>query len=474
MHESQNHSIAVRTIGIFLVHLQAYTKVVKTMDMLKKVARFIETHQLLQPCERVLVGVSGGVDSVVLLHILTSLGFECVVAHCNFHLRGIESMRDEQFVRRLASEYELSYQQTDFDTAQYARINKISIEMAARKLRYDWFAQIAVETACSVIAVAHHADDSAETMLLNLIRGTGLRGLTGIAPINGNVVRPLLCAERYEIERYADTHKLPFVIDSTNASNDYSRNKIRNAILPLMAEINPAVKRTLAKNTERLSGAWRIYSQKIEEIALDITHTDNEHYFIDIKKLKHQTDPQTVLYELLQPFGFNADVTTDIYGNLSRISGSRFYSDSHFVLKDRKFLIVSKIVCVAREEYSIEEQNIAVKEPICLTFRKIERTVSFTPSKKIDKVHIDAEKLKYPLILRHWQAGDVFQPFGMSRNKKISDFFIDKKLNRCQKDAVWVLTSSAGEIIWLVGLRLDNRFRITDKTKHVLEIALSQ
>ena len=443
------------------------------METLKKVRQFIETNNLLQDNERILVGVSGGADSVVLLHILLKLRYTCVVAHCNFHLRGKESDRDEKFVETLAGKYGLLYKKVDFDTVGYARSNKISIEMAARELRYAWFNKVATETKCSSTAVAHHADDSIETVLLNIIRGTGLKGITGIEPKYGKVVRPLLCCNRTEIENYARRYKIPFVTDSTNASNDYSRNKIRNVLLPLMTEINPSVRQTLVDNTIRMRGAWNIYSDKLEEIKNEVSTREDENYLIDIEKLKTQTDVKTVLFELLQPFHFHPDVISDIYDNLDKRSGGRFYSDSHRLLKDRKFLIIDEIEKLSQIEYPIEENVPEINFPIHLSLTKTDKQPGFKPSKLPKKIHVDADKIKFPLTLRKWQKGDSFYPFGMKRSKKLSNFFIDEKLNRNQKENVWIL-SSGTKIIWLVGLRLDNRFRITNSTKKVLEITLNE
>lgn len=441
------------------------------METLKKVRQFIETNQLLQDNERVLVGVSGGADSVVLLDVLLKLQYTCVVAHCNFHLRDEESNRDEKFVENLAEKYNLLYKKVDFNTVGYAKSNKISIEMAARELRYAWFNRMAAETKCSSIAVAHHADDSIETVLLNLIRGTGLKGLTGIELKNGNLVRPLLCCNRNEIEKYAGKYKLEYVTDSTNASNDYSRNKIRNVLLPLMSEINPSIKQTLAENTVRIRGAWKIYTDKIEEVKHEITSREGENFLINIEKLKNQPDVQTVLYELLQPFHFNSDVISDIYKSLDKRSGNRFFSDSHRLLKDRNFLIIDEIERVSSIEFPIDENTAEINFPIHLTFIKKENHPGFVPSKLSDTIHVDADKIKFPLTLRKWQNGDYFYPFGMKKSKKLSDFFIDEKLNRNQKEDVWIL-STDNKIIWLVGLRLDNQFRINQSTKNILEIQL--
>lgn len=443
------------------------------MEILKKVSQFIDANQLLQENERILVGVSGGSDSVVMLHILLKLGFECVVAHCNFHLRGEESMRDELFVEKLAESYKISYKKIDFDTIGYAKANKISIEMAARELRYNWFRSQAQLNKCTSIATAHHSDDSIETLLLNLIRGTGLKGLTGIEPKNGNIVRPLLTCSRSEIENYAQKHKLEFVTDSTNKESDFSRNKIRNIILPLMAEVNPSVKKSMAENIARLRGAWYIYAEKIAEIESEITFSKGDQFYINIEKVKSHSEPQTVLYEILQKFHFHSDVVEDVYEGLDKPAGIRFFSDTHRLLKDREYLIVDIIEPNSKLEYSIEENKTSIETPVKVELRKLSWNKEFIFSKSADKIHIDADKVKFPLTLRKWKHGDSFQPFGMKTSKKLSDFFIDEKINRNQKEELWLLESE-NKIVWIIGIRLDDRFKITKHTQNILEIALNQ
>ncbi|MHB9055164.1 MAG: tRNA lysidine(34) synthetase TilS [Paludibacteraceae bacterium] len=440
------------------------------METLKKVREFILSNQLLQPGERVLVGVSGGIDSVVLLNILLKSGYECIVAHCNFHLRGSESDRDEKFVENLAKDYGILYKKIDFDTINYARSNKISIEMAARELRYGWFNKMAKETGATSIIVAHHSDDSIETFILNLVRGTGLKGLTGIDPQFRNIIRPLLCCSRQEIDAYAKANDLKSVFDSTNASNDYNRNKIRNQVLPVLSGINPSVRQTLAEDIIRIKGAWKIFNEKIHEIKEKIVLQDEKNIYVSIPELKKQADVNTVLYEILNPYNFNNDVIEDIVMSLDNTSGSTFTSPTHCLLKDRNTLIINEIETKNELEYKITEGINELTEPVHLIFKFMTNFPEFQVSKSPDTIHVDANKLKFPLTIRKWHNGDVFQPFGMEQNKKISDFFINSKLNRFQKDNVWILLSE-DKIVWIVGLRTDNRFRITEKTQNIVEIS---
>jgi tRNA(Ile)-lysidine synthase len=376
-------------------------------------------------------------------------------------------------VEKLAEKYKLIYKKTDFDTVRFAKSNKISIEMAAREMRYAWFKKLAPENKCQTIATAHHTDDSIETLLLNMIRGTGLKGLTGIEPRNGDIVRPVLCCTRSEIEQYAQKNKLEYITDSTNLANEYSRNKIRNLILPMMADINPSVKQSLAENISRFRGSWKIYSEKIAEIEAHITFNKENQTFVDIDKLKSQSDPKTVLFEILQKYQFNSDVISNIFEGLDKSSGKRYYSDTHRLLKDREHLIVDEIEPNNTLEFSIDESTKLISIPINLSLNKKARNEDFIISKKSDKIHIDADKIKFPLTLRKWKKGDSFHPFGMKESKKLSDFFINEKINRNQKENIWLLVSD-NKIVWIIGLRMDERFRITEKTKNILEISLYQ
>lgn len=442
------------------------------METLHKVQLFIESNQLLTPQSRVIVGVSGGVDSVVLLNILSKLGYECVVAHCNFHLRGKESDRDEEFVAKLAEKQGLLYKKVDFDTVSYAKRHKISIEMAARDLRYDWFAGLLNDLKAQAIAVAHHADDSIETMLINSVRGSGLRGLYGIDARNGNIVRPLLICTREEIETYARKNNLSNVFDSTNASSDFLRNKFRNEILPALAHINPSVKQTFLENMNRMRGAWKIYNQKIQEIRKEICSTHGNQVYIDIPKLMQQADVSTVLFEILQPFHFKNSVVDDVVNGLKSTSGAQFFSDTHCVLKDRNQLIIEVKEVDCDLEYQIEKETKSIHEPVSMEFRQFSSDENFQISRKPEKIHIDADKVHFPLTLRPWRKGDFFYPFGMTGKKKVSDFFINEKINRFSKEDAWLLVSG-DDIVWIAGLRLDNRFRITTETKNILEISIN-
>ena len=439
--------------------------------MQQKVQTYIQDHQLLTQKGRIIVGVSGGTDSVVMLHVLMSLGYDCVIAHCNFHLRMAESDRDELFVRDLAKELKVPYYSVDFETTKYAEEHKISIEMAARDLRYAWFYELLYNHDAQAIAVAHHADDSIETMLMNLVRGTGLKGLTGIQPRNHKVVRPLLCCNRLELETYLVRFDLDHIEDSTNASVDYQRNKFRNEVLPLLAEINPSVRQTLYDSLERFEGIWAIYQQSIDAMKQLIVRNGPGLVKMDIDAIKIQEHIPTLMYELLHPYGFGPAVIEQVTGQLDGESGKVFFSETYRLIKDRKYLLISKIDDNPAQDFMITEDETVIEFPFLLKINKQPVTPDFEVSKEITRIHVDASRLTYPLVLRRWKEGDVFFPFGMKQRKKVSDFFIDNKLSLFEKEHSWILVSN-NEIVWIVGQRLDNRFCVTNETKEVIEFRI--
>ena len=445
--------------------------------MIRKVQTYIETNNLLTIDKPVITGFSGGSDSVSLLFILNRLGYDCIAVHCNFHLRGDESDRDEAFCKNFSEEHDIIFEKADFDTKSFAEKHHISIEMAARDLRYELFEKIRLKYGAQAITVAHHRDDSNETMMLNMIRGTGIRGLNGIQPKNGYVVRPLLCVGKDEINRFIEEQKLPFVTDSSNLSDEYTRNFIRLRLIPVMEEINPSVGTALARTAKHLSDTEKIYSFYIQQITEQLLQEkDHDTFKISIKKLLEQPAPKTVLFELLKPFDFTRDISENIFCSLKGESGKKFFSlkSSYILLKDRDFLYIYKQYETICDEYKIDEiitdNN---KLPINISLRKTEVTGDFTIEKSTTTATFDYDKLKFPLILRRWQTGDWFIPFGMKGRKKLSDYFSDCKLSIPEKDKTWVLCSEK-DIAWIVGKRTDNRFRIDDKTKNAFIINFSE
>lgn len=439
--------------------------------MQKTISNFINNHQLLSKEDITIVTVSGGADSVALMHVLYSLKYPCILAHCNFHLRGEESNRDENFVKKLAEKFQLKYHIKHFDTIGYAKEKGISIEMAARELRYNWFYQLAEEENAQAIATAHHADDNIETMLMNLIRGTGLRGLTGIPYRNGKVVRPLLNVSRAEIEMYLKEHQLDYVTDSTNLQNDYRRNKIRNEVLPLLEKVNPAVRKVLYNSVGYFNDAYGIYQKAVEEIVAEISTNENNTLKIDIEKLKQQEHPQTILFEVLQPLGFTGVAVKQIYDNINGESGKQFFSDTHAVLRNREELIVTEHKLIEKKHYYITENDTEITEPIRLKLKKLKKTPDFRLKSDRNKIYVDLSKIKFPLEIRHWQEGDLFQPFGMKGKKKVSDFFIDQKLSIIEKEQCLLLLSGEN-IVWIISQRADDRFKVNPDTKDILEISV--
>lgn len=410
--------------------------------MQQKVARYIARHKLLAPNGCVMVALSGGADSVALLRVLLSLGYTCEAAHCNFHLRGAESERDEAFVRHLCQQLRVSLHVAHFQTRQEAARRQISLEMAARELRYTWFETLRQEQGAQAIAVAHHRDDSAETFLLNLLRGTGLNGLQGIRPRNGHIVRPLLCLDRREITDYLQRLGQDYVTDSTNLEDEYLRNKIRLHLLPLMQQINPAAKDNLLRTAAHLADAALIYRQGVDESRARILRHNGR--AIDIEALKHEAAPATLLHEILHPLGFNESLTEAICRSLDGQPGKCFTAGEWQVVKDRDLLLIGH-----RDKIL----------PPQLEMQTMDYTPDFIIPRDKDCAVLDADKLKHPLTLRLWQQGDTFVPFGMTGKKKVSDYLTDRKYSLPRKQHQWVLCCG-NDIVWLVGERIDNRFRI--------------
>ena len=418
----------------------------------QRIKQYIEKEDLFSSGSKILIALSGGADSVALLCILHAAGYPCEAAHCNFHLRGEESNRDEQFVRQLCKKYGIHLHTIDFDTTRYAAEKHISIEMAARELRYNWFEEIRNQCRADVVAVAHHQDDSVETILLNLIRGTGITGLLGIRPRNGVIVRPLLCINREEIMRYLQSIGQDYVTDSTNLEDEYTRNKIRLNLLPLMQTINPSVKNSLIETGNYLSDVATIYNRYIEEAKTRIATTEG----IRICELVKEPAPEALLFEILHPLGFNSAQIKDIVHSLHGQPGKQFSSKEWRVIKDREFLLLENIQSEDKEELPFQ----IIKE-------EKEYTSDFQIPREKGTACFDADKLDGTISYRKWRTGDTFIPFGMKGKKKISDYLTDRKFSISQKERQWVLC--CGEhIAWLIGERTDNRFRIDETTKRVV------
>lgn len=437
------------------------------MQTISKVKKYIQDNMLLTYKARVIIGVSGGADSMALLDILHHLGYECIVAHCNFHLRGQESYRDEYFVEKVATKYKFKYVSANFDTKKYIEEESISLEMAARELRYAWFEKIRKEYKAEKIAVAHHQNDSVETVLINLIRGTGIRGLSGIPPINGKVIRPLLCIFREDILQYLKVRHIGFVEDSTNKEDIYTRNKIRLNVIPLLKTINPSVVQAIQKTSENLYHTENIFNAYIEKAKRKVFSNNK----IDINALLKQKEPKTILFEILFPYGFNASTVDNIYESVNSQSGKIFYSEEYQLVKDRETFILEPTNNQPDTIYTLFEHETTIEEPCKMTFESFRKTPSFQLEQNPMTIYLDKGRLIYPLIIRKWKHGDKFIPFGMKGHKKVSDYFTDRKFSLIDKSNTWLLCSG-DDIVWIIGERIDDRFKITHTTIEILKITL--
>lgn len=433
---------------------------------MKKIAQYIEQEKLFGLNDKVLVALSGGADSVALLRLLLDMGYACEAAHCNFHLRGDESDRDESFVRELCLQLNVPLHIRHFQTAEEAAMHHISIEMAARQLRYAWFEELRQQQNAAVVAVAHHKDDSVETLLLNLIRGTGINGLLGIRPKNGNIVRPLLCLDRNEITDYLHEISQQYVTDSTNLQDEYTRNKIRLNLLPLMKEINPSIKDSLLRTAVHLNDAAMLYKKGIEAGKQNVLTEQG----ILINALVREPAPETLLFEILSPLGFNSAQIKDIFASLHGQPGKIFLTSEWRVVKDREMLLITPSCSVVTSSVFSPD---APSLPFRLTMEEREITPDFVIPRDRNTACFDADKLEHPLTVRHCRPGDSFIPFGMKGRKKVSDYLTDRKFSLSHKEQQWVLCSGQ-HIAWLIGERTDNRFRVEENTKRILLIKLSK
>lgn len=438
--------------------------------MVERFIEHIDSTGLFSPNDTLLVGVSGGLDSVVLADLLYHSGFAFAMAHCNFNLRGEESDRDEAFVKELASKYGKPFFHQSFDTTGVSENEGVSIEMAARNLRYAWFEEIRKRGHFDWILVAHHLDDQIETFFLNLSRGTGISGLTGIKPVNGHVVRPLLFVSRQEILAYASERNLDFREDSSNLQMDYQRNKVRHMVIPLMEELNPSFRNGMQETIRHLHDAFLIFHQAVNFASeRAIMRRAGGEIEISLAELRLLNPMPTYLFEMLKPFHFNGEVVEEIIKCLDGQPGKQFHSPTHRAILDREYILVLKNREVTLKRTYIEEKCAGIDAPVKLriSFKKREKSLLLNTPAKL--ALIDRDKVRFPLILRKWQTGDFFQPLGMKGLKKLSDFFVDEKFSLADKENVWLLTNGE-EIVWIIGARLDDRYKITPETRNILEI----
>lgn len=439
------------------------------MDFKEKIKICIERYKLMNPERVILVALSGGADSVALACVLIELGYKIEAAHCNFGLRGVESDRDEAFVTEFCRRKQIPLHLRRFATHAYAHEHRVSIEMAARTQRYDFFEELLRERKLDCVAVAHHREDNTETVLLNLLRGTGIRGLRGIQYKNGTVVRPLLDVSRKEIEDYLIACSQDYVTDSTNLQDEVQRNKIRLNVMPRMREINPNADESIHQGARRLSDAYRIYEYGIELLVRHVMQGNR--IFLD--KLNATPAPETVLYEILSKMGFNPSQIADIYEQQTGESGRIYESNTHRLLRDRDVLVFEEKLArpVVFEKVLPLEGVLQVTDDIRFFISRSSYSGDSMLLREKNIIYMDLDKVEFPLFVRTPRKGDRFMPFGMKGMKLVSDFLTDLKKNVFEKEQQ-LLVCSGDKIAWVVGERADERFRVTDATRHILCIRI--
>jgi tRNA(Ile)-lysidine synthase len=446
------------------------------MELLKNFNEFINQQNLFSQKDKLLLAVSGGVDSVVLCELCHQAGFNFALAHCNFQLRGDDSDRDEKFVNELAIKYNTPFYSTSFDAKKEAQQRKLSIQETARELRYKWFEETRTAKGYNYILTAHHADDNIETVLMNFFRGTGIRGIGGIEPKQNHIIRPLLFARRIELEEFLEENELEFVSDFTNLREDYTRNYFRIKVIPFLEKIYPEVNENILDNIGRFREVELLYKQAIEQHKKKLLEPEGNEIHIPALKLKKSEPVHTIIYEIIKDYGFASRQVKEVIDLLDSESGKYICSSTHRIIKNRKWIIIAPLQADQADHILIEEGE---KNVQCSMFNVQFSIIPILNSKPGRKEFLeqnsnltallDAAEISYPLMLRKWKQGDYFYPLGMKKKKKLSRFFIDQKLSKTEKEKTWVIEMDR-KIIWVVGHRIDDRFKVTDKTKTVLQI----
>lgn len=433
--------------------------------MVQDLKKHLEKNLPFLKDSKLLIAVSGGIDSVVLVHLLKQLDYDVAIAHCNFNLRAEESDGDEQFIRGYASENDTNIFVTRFDTKLFATDNKLSIQVAARQLRYIWFDQLLEENKLDYLLTAHHLDDAIETFLINFTRGTGLEGLTGIPRQNGKIIRPLLPFSRNQIEAYALENNITWREDSSNASDKYLRNKIRHDIVPELKSLNPSFADSFTQTLNNLQQSASLAHDAAILMYQQVVSEKEGQKHIDIEQLKRLPNYKAYLYQWLSSFGFTS--WDDIYSLVDAQSGKQVFAPAYRLLKDRGVLILEPLKPADKQVYEIQEGTIIINEPLAI---KLELTDVISPDSTKKAIFVNNNLIKFPLFVRKWQEGDYFYPLGMKgQKKKVSKFFKDEKLSLSEKEDTWLLCTE-NEIIWVIGRRADNRFKIRDTTDTILKI----
>ena len=455
--------------------------------MLNKIKRFIASEHLLRVDALYLVALSGGADSVALLLCLKELGYRVEAVHCNFNLRGEESLRDEQFCEDLCQRENIPFHKVHFDTQAYADLHKVSIEMAARELRYRYFFQLKEALGADGVCVGHHKEDSVETLLINLVRGTGLSGLMGIRPRNHDVIRPLLCITRQEIEDYLHQHAISFVTDSTNLIDDVVRNKIRLNVLPQLSEINPSVTDAILTTANHLSEVDAIVQESLKEALgkavcfinsatqVSSNSLSNEPFQLDLSVVRAFPSPSYLLFYILKPLGFSSSQIAEMVSHLDGQTGQLWYSSTHEVTHDRGvFMVLLREETEPRQLVIPETGRYVYDEQLSLrlTERALTPSSNVSFSKVPTVVDLDASSIRFPLTLRRVAEGDRFTPLGMRGTQLMSDFLTNLKRNRFEKRNQLVLLDATGTILWVLGLRINDHFKLTPQSSSCLQIEI--
>jgi tRNA(Ile)-lysidine synthase len=442
--------------------------------MLNRFASYIKKENLFTQKHKLLVAVSGGADSMALISLLKEADFNFAVAHCNFTLRGAESDADATFVEGYCLKNKIKFFYNSFDTSSYAAKQKISTQMAARDLRYNWFEELIRKHKFDYLLTAHHLNDNIETFFINLLRGSGINGLKGIVPKSGKKIRPLLFATREEIETYIRDKNILYREDSSNKEDKYLRNRIRHTLIPELKSLNPSFEQTFASEIEILQQVNHLVNVEVEKKKKLLAIVKKDLCKIDIEKLKKSGSPKLFLYEIIKDYGFNSVQASNVYDGLDGLPGKMFFSHTHQLLNDRKHLLIRDKSEVEEEEVSIFKKTDKIKQPVSLqiSYYKIKKGEETKIPALKNVAYLDADKLKFPMKLTRWQIGDKFMPLGMRDFKKLSDFFIGEKMSLFEKENQWVLRNKEA-IVWVLDRRIDDRYKITASTKNVCIIELT-
>jgi tRNA(Ile)-lysidine synthase len=440
--------------------------------MLHKFQNFILDNKLFKSSDTILLAVSGGVDSMVMTELFDLGNFKYSIAHCNYGLRGKESDEDENFVLRIAKK-NVRFHNRKFDTKKFAAKEKISVQMAARNLRQQWFRELINEFGYAFYATAHHQDDQIETFFINLLRGSGISGLHGILPKSGNQIHPMLFSNRVEIEEFARVNGVSYRNDSSNFKTDYLRNKIRLQLLPVLKTIQKDYATVITGNIERLKQAEQIYFQQINVVKNNLLMASDEELKIPVDGLRGLKPIDTYLFEILEPYNFQFSDIKNIIHSLDSQTGKKFFSRTHKLVREREFLIISMLKPDKNpdQKFIINKDTHEVRIPFNLTVTQIVKSAGFQILKNPNIAMLDAERIVFPLEIRHWRKGDYFFPLGMNHKKLVSDFFTDNKFSASDKERTWLLCSGS-DILWIIRHRIDERFKVTVSTKKILKLEL--